>query len=297
MPENKRIANTGLIAEDIFMIEGTLSRINSKRPFQNRFDPQRYEFNVALEHNASNPINIYVPTSYSDADKARVTQGVQRYIQQGSRPSKTNPAVQELWLSKRASFSRQFNQADNEDMMKALRPTSVIATFKENKNGVYAEYNGTDPVRDSKPKVKVIISLRKYTRPTEGVTDSIRAVLFPANMQAYGGFTSPAELIKGFGLQVEETETTAEDVAAIADDAFQASNFEQTAQSQPAVTPQDPAAPTASPFGGEPAPTNSPFGNDATQPTNSPFGGGQASPFGGGQTPTNSPFGAGNSPF
>lgn len=296
MPENKRIANTGLIAEDIFMIEGTLSRINSKRPFQNRFDPQKYEFNLALEHDATHPINIYVPTSYSDADKARVTQGVQKYIAQGSRPNKTNPAIQELWLSKRASFTRQFNQQDAEDMMKALRPASTIPTFKENENGVYAEYQGTDPVKDSKPTVKVIISLRRYTRPTEGVTDAIRAVLFPVDMQAYGsGYTNPAELIKGFGLQVEqsetETETTADDIAEIADEAFQTTNFEQTAQS---TTVEQ--APANSPFNGNQA-SASPFGGNATQTTNSPFGAPQASPFDGGQTPPNSPFGAGNAPF
>lgn len=291
MPENKRIKDTGLVAGDVFMLEGTLKRINTKQPFASTYDPNKLDFTVALTRSANDPINVFVPTNLSDADKQRVSAGAQRYIENAAKADKNIAGVSTIYLSKRARFPQgvSVNFTDYKAVREAVDPKSMIPTFRADANDVYHVYTGNDPVRDSHPRVRVIINLYEYTKPTPGVTDGIEAVLYPAEMEVFGSGNGRnlAATLENFGVKVDggSMANTVAQAATEASAQFQANAFEQvTPVAQPTSQPEPTAAPTA-PFGNAQAAT--PFGTPAQ-------GNAQSSPF----MPNGAdPFKTSNTPF
>ena len=69
MPENKRIANTGLRAGDEFMLEGILSYAQTKRPRKMPHNATQYEFPITLAFDAAHPIKYMSIVRYHKPNK------------------------------------------------------------------------------------------------------------------------------------------------------------------------------------------------------------------------------------
>ena len=283
MPENKRIAGTGLIPGDEFMLEGVLVYAQTKRPRQNNFNPLNFEFPITIQQDPAHPIQVQVPQNLDPATQARIKAGAERYIQNALKIDKNDPTgnTGRIYLSKNARFTTTPNFQDFNDVAAKLDPRSLIPTLIDTDNG-YEIYEGNDPATDSNPVSKVIINIYEYKQGVnQGVTDGIQYILYPKDMVPFAGGGGVKNAIEKYGERFHG-ETKAQSTgqpapAAVNNYAAPAANS-YTAPVQPQPAPTVDPAPAFNP--NQPA-----FGNP-TQPNNaSPFG---ASPFASAQ---DSPFG------
>lgn len=267
MPENKRIANTGLRPGDEFMLEAVVTYAQTKRPRQNSFNPQNYEFPITLMQDPTHPIVVHVDQHLDPAEQARIKAGAEQYVRNALKVDKNDPTgqTQKIYLSKNARFTSAPNIQDINDVLSKLDPKSFIPTLKDTEKG-YEVYEGNDPAQDTNPVCKVIINVYEYkTSFGQGVTDGIQYILYPRDMVPFAGGGGVKNAIEKYGERFhgDTTAPTTGQPAPTAVNGFTA-----------------PAAPTPDPTPafGTPTPGATPFG----APTGgaSPFASAQDSPFG-----------------
>lgn len=269
MPENKRIANTGLRAGDEFMLEGILSYAQTKRPRKNAYNATQYEFPITLAFDATHPIQVHVDSSLPQAEQDRIRAAANQYILNAAKPDKHNPSVSKIYLSKKARFTTTPNFNDYNDILAKLEPKSMIPTLKESENG-YDVYEGNDPAQDTNPVSRVIINVYQYTGPQgqTGITDGIQYILYPKDMIPFAGGGGVKSQIEKFGVHYNGASTTATQPQPTVASAPVTPNVDAFAATQtvtPAPTPEATPSFGTNPFGA-PAGT-SPFAT----PQDSPF--------------------------
>lgn len=263
MPENKRIANTGLRAGDEFMLEGILSFSQTKRPRKNSYNATQYEFLITLAFDAAHPIQVHVDSSLPQAEQDRIRAAANQYILNAAKHDKQNPSVSKIYLSKKARFVSTPDFNDYNDVVAKVDPKSMIPTLKESDNG-YEVYEGNDPAQDTNPVSRVIINVYEYRGPQgqTGITDGIQYILYPKDMVPFAGGGGMKSQIEKFGVHFNGTASVTP--TAPAQPAPATNTF--AAQPAPAPTPEPTPSFGANPFGA-PAGT-SPFAT----PQDSPFG-------------------------
>ena len=264
MPENKRIANTGLRAGDEFMLEGILSYAQTKRPRKNSYNATQYEFPITIAFDAAHPVQVHVDKSLPQAEQDRIYAAANQYILNAAKPDKQNPSVSKIYLSKKARFVSTPDFNDYNDVLAKVDPKSMIPTLKESDNG-YEVYEGNDPAQDTNPVSRVIINVYEYKGPQgqTGITDGIQYILYPKDMVPFAGGGGVKSQIEKFGIHFSGNTSTTTTVTS-APTAAPVNNF--ATQAAPAPTPEPTPSFGANPFGA-PAGT-SPFAT----PQDSPFG-------------------------
>ena len=272
MPENKRIANTGLRAGDEFMLEGILSYAQTKRPRKNAYNATQYEFPITLAFDAAHPIQVHVDSSLPQAEQDRIRAAANQYILNGAKPDKHNPSVSKVYLSKKARFTTTPNFNDYNDILAKLEPKSMIPTLKESENG-YDVYEGNDPAQNTNPVSRVIINVYQYTGPQgqTGITDGIQYILYPKDMIPFAGGGGVKSQIEKFGVHYNGASTTATQPQPTVASAPVTPNVDAFAATQtvtpaptPEATPSFGTNPFGAPAGTSPfaTPQDSPFGNN-----------------------------------
>ena len=263
MPENKRIANTGLRAGDEFMLEGILSFSQTKRPHKNSYNATQYKFPITLAFDAAHPIQVHVDSSLPQAEQDRIRAAANQYILNAAKPDKQNPSVSKIYLSKKARFVSTPDFNDYNDVVAKVDPKSMIPTLKESDNG-YEVYEGNDPAQDTNPVSRVIINVYEYRGPQgqTGITDGIQYILYPKDMVPFaGGMKSQ---IEKFGVHFNGTASVTPTAPAQPAPATNTFATQPAPAPTPEPTPSFGANPFGAPAGTSPfaTPQDSPFGNN-----------------------------------